>query len=238
MPNVFHPAMNTISRVSIFGAVFFLAGAVWLAWILVRTPYVTEAGVIREQPVPFSHQHHVSDIGIDCRYCHTSVEESAYAGIPSTSVCMNCHSYLFKDQPVLEPVRESYRSRKPLRWRRVHDLGDFAYFHHSIHVHKGIACVTCHGQVDEMPLMYRKHSLQMEWCLQCHWNPQQHVRPREFVFRTESLEELSETDDFREYLVENFPELDPAAPDLGALQRKLAEAYGIQSQTNCSNCHW
>ena len=182
MPNVFHPAMNTFSRVSIFGAVFFVAGVVGLLWMLVRTPYVTKASVIREQPVPFSHQHHVADAGIHCRYCHTSVEDPAIAGIPSTSICMNCHSFLFSDQEMLQPVRASLRSGKPLEWTRVHDLPDFVYFNHSIHINKGVGCSTCHGRVDQMPLMWQEQTLQMEWCLDCHRAPEKFLRPREEVF--------------------------------------------------------
>lgn len=182
MPQIFHPSMNTVSRVSIFGAVFFLAAAVVLMWIVVRSPYVTEATVIREQPVPFSHQHHVSDCGIDCRYCHTSVEDSSFAGVPSTEICMNCHSYLFTDSPMLQPVRDSFRTGRPLNWTRVHDVPDFVYFNHSIHVQKGVGCVECHGQVDEMPLMWREHTLHMEWCLNCHRHPDTHLRPQDEVF--------------------------------------------------------
>lgn len=243
MANIFHPAMNTISRVSIFGAVFIVAGIIGLMWIIVRTPYVTGAGVIREQPVPFSHQHHVSDAGIDCRYCHTSVEVSATAGIPSTDICMNCHAYLFRDQEMLAPVRLSFRRDIPLQWTRVHDVPDFTYFDHSIHVHKGIGCITCHGQVDKMPLMWREHSLQMEWCLRCHFNPVPHVRPREFVFHMQTLEELAETDEFRQYLRREFPrrvypELNSETPDLELLRAQLAQRYNVQQETNCSNCHW
>ncbi len=238
MANIFHPAMNTISRVTIFGALLFLAAGIWLIWYLVRTPYATEAGVIREQPVPFSHQHHVGDAGIDCRYCHTSVEESASAGIPATSVCLTCHDWLFKDQPLLAPVRESRSQQRPLRWTRVHDVPDFAVFNHSIHIHKGIACVTCHGRVDRMPLMWREHSLLMEWCLQCHMNPTAAVRPREFVFRMESLEELAATPEFARYLRREFPEIDPERPDLDQLRQQLAKRYGLREETDCSNCHW
>jgi hypothetical protein len=238
MPNIFHPAMNTISRVSIFGAVFFLGGLIGLAWILVRTPYVTEAGVIREQPVPFSHQHHVTDCGIDCRYCHTAVEVSPFASVPSTSICMNCHAYLFRDQDMLAAVRESRRTGEPLQWTRVHDLPDFAYFNHSIHVHKGIGCVTCHGQVDQMPLMWREESLLMEWCLQCHRNPERHLRPREFAFRMQSLDALAETDEFRTYVADKYPDLAGPSIDLQKLRHRLAEEYHVQRKLNCSNCHW
>lgn len=182
MPQIFHPSMNTVSKVSIFGAAFFLAFAVWIGYTLVRSPYITEAGVIREQPVPFSHAHHVGQVGIDCRYCHTSVETSPSAGMPPTKTCMNCHSQLWKDAPLLEPVRESMRTGEPIHWTRVHDLPDFAYFDHSIHVSKGVGCSSCHGRVDKMPLMWREASLQMQWCLDCHRDPAPHIRPRDQVF--------------------------------------------------------
>jgi MoCo/4Fe-4S cofactor protein with predicted Tat translocation signal len=238
MANVFHPAMNTVSRVSIFGALFFVAGIVALLLLIARTPYITKASIIREQPVPFSHQHHVADAGIHCRYCHTSVEDSAFAGLPSTSICMNCHSFLFADQEMLQPVRASMQTGKPIEWTRVHDLGDFAFFDHSLHLKKGVGCVSCHGRVDQMPLMWREHSLLMEWCLQCHRNPTPHLRPREFVFRLESLDELAQTDEFQTYLRREFPELARKPADLDALREGLVTKYQVRSETNCSRCHW
>ncbi len=174
--------MNAFSKASIFGAVFILAGLTWMWALVIRSPYVTEAGVVRQQPVEFSHEHHVSGLGIDCRYCHTSVEDSAFAGIPSTHTCMTCHSQVWTQAPMLEPVRESYRTGESIPWTRVHDLPDFAYFDHSIHVHKGIGCSTCHGRVDRMPLTWREHALDMEWCLGCHRAPERFIRPREEVF--------------------------------------------------------
>jgi len=135
-----------------------------------------------QQPIPFSHKHHVGDDGIDCRYCHTSVENSSFAGLPATETCMTCHSQLFTDAPVLAPLRESAASGQPLRWTRVHDLPDFVYFYHSIHLAKGVACVECHGRVDQMPLTRRGASLEMQWCLGCHRHPEEHLRPREDVF--------------------------------------------------------
>lgn len=148
---------------------------------LTRAPYGTEVGVAREQPVPFSHKHH-SNMGIDCRYCHTSVEESSFAGIPPTKTCMNCHSMIFADQKILEPVRESWKTGESLQWNRVHDLPQFVYFDHSIHVAKGIGCSTCHGRVDEMPLMRKENTLYMGWCLNCHRAPENFVRPKDKVF--------------------------------------------------------
>lgn len=182
MSQVFHHSTNTISRISIFGAVFILAFLLYLTAEFNRSSYNTQADVARQQPVQFSHKHHVLDDGIDCRYCHTSVESSAFAGIPPTRTCMNCHSQIFADSPYLEPVRESWRTGRPIRWTRVHDLPDFTYFDHSIHVRKGVGCSTCHGQVDQMPLTWQMASLQMEWCLGCHRSPERYLRPRDRVF--------------------------------------------------------
>jgi len=179
---IFHRSTNTISRATIYGAIFVVAALFWAAAEIQRSPYVTYAGVARPQPAPFSHQHHVAGLGIDCRYCHTSVETSDFAGIPPTKTCMNCHSQIWTGAPMLEPVRESFRSGKSLVWNRVNDLPDFVYFDHSIHVNKGVGCNTCHGPVDRMPLMYNYASLQMEWCLDCHRNPQKNLRPRDQVF--------------------------------------------------------
>jgi cytochrome c7-like protein len=215
MAQIFHPSTNTISRVSIFGALFFVAGSLWMIDQVNRSPYVTQADVPREQPIPFSHAHHAGAIGIDCRYCHTSVEESAFAGIPPTKTCLNCHSQLFNDAPILEPVRESFRSGKSIVWTRVNDLPDFVYFNHSIHVRKGVGCTTCHGQVDRMPLVWQEAPLQMGWCVDCHRHPERYVRPRAFVFRTDWQP----------------PE------DQIALGKKLIEEYHIKPRTDCSTCH-
>ena len=180
-----------------------------------RSGYVTQAGAPREQPVPFSHQHHVGGVGIDCRYCHTTVETAAFANIPPTKTCMNCHSQIWSTSPTLEPVRDSFRTDKSIRWTRVHDLPDFAYFNHSIHVNKGVGCSTCHGQVDRMPLVWQHASLQMEWCLDCHRHPEKYVRPRDQVF--------------------NMAYEPPA--DQIALGRALVKEYKIHSLTHCSTCH-
>jgi hypothetical protein len=184
MPQIFHPSTNILSRVSIFGAVFLIGFVLFLAAAIMRSPYVTEAGVVRSQPVPFSHDHHVSGLGIDCRYCHLSVEVSSFAGIPATEICMNCHSQIWADSPMLAPVRESFRTGRSIPWTRVHNLADFSYFDHSIHVQKGFGCVTCHGQVDEMPQIAKATSLQMGWCLDCHRNPEQRLRPLDDVRQT------------------------------------------------------
>jgi hypothetical protein len=182
MAQIFHRAFNTISKATIFGAVFIAAGACWFMAVFYRSSYVTESHIAYVQPVPFSHQHHVGQLGIDCRYCHTSVEDSSFAGIPPTKTCMNCHQQIWVGADLLKPVRDSYQSGKSIRWQRVHNLPGFVYFDHSIHVAKGVGCTECHGRVDEMPLMWQENTLLMEWCLECHRDPTPHIRPRDEVF--------------------------------------------------------
>jgi Cytochrome c7 and related cytochrome c len=218
MSQIFHRSTNTLARLSIFGSLFVLGLAVFITVAINRSGYVTQAGIAREQPLQFSHAHHAGGMGIDCRYCHTSVEESAFANIPPTKTCMSCHSQIWSQSPMLEPVRSSFRTGQPLSWTRVHDLPDFVYFNHSIHVRQGVGCATCHGPVDRMPLMYQYSSLQMEWCLDCHRSPERFVRPRDQVFNME---------------------WEPPADDPG-LGARLVKQYGIAdsySLTSCSVCH-
>src|SRR5215468_8251670 len=172
MSQIFRPSTNTFARITIFGAVFVLAFLAWAVGELSRSAWATRMDQAREQPVPFSHAHHVGGMGLDCRYCHTSVEKSSFAGIPPTKTCMNCHSQIWLSSPTLEPVRASFRTNEPIRWTRVHDLPDFVFFNHSIHVNKGVGCESCHGRVDRMPLTAQHASLQMEWCLECHRHPE------------------------------------------------------------------
>ena len=215
MPQIFHRSFNTISKVSIFGAVFLLAGVGWALAVFYRSDYATGAHVAYVQPVPFSHKHHVAELGIDCRYCHPSVEDSAFAGMPSTKTCMNCHQEIWAGSPVLEPVRHSYRTGESIAWQRVHNLPGFVYFDHSIHVRKGIGCVSCHGRVDEMPLLYQDKTLLMEWCLECHRNPAEYIRPRREVFSMT-------------WKPSDNPE---------KLAANLIKEYGVRSLTSCSTCH-
>ncbi|MGH2541422.1 MAG: cytochrome c3 family protein [Ardenticatenaceae bacterium] len=215
MPQIFHRSTNTISRVTIFGAVFIVAGLMGIGYTVYRSPVITAVGEVRPQPVQFSHEHHVFDDGIDCRYCHTSVEESAFAGFPPTQTCMNCHSQIWTDSPALAPVIESWETGAPIEWRRVHDMPDFVYFNHSIHVQNGFGCETCHGRVDQMPLMMKTEPMTMQWCLDCHREPAQYVRPLEEVF-TMGYE----------------PPVDQSV-----LGRQLVEEYGIESKTDCWICH-
>jgi hypothetical protein len=220
MAQVFHPVMNTVAKASIFGGAFIAAFLVWAAAQWYVSPYFTQVNVPREQPVQFSHEHHVSGLGIDCRYCHTSVEESGFAGIPSTKVCMTCHSQIWTSAEMLEPVRASWRTGRPIVWTRVHDLPDYAYFDHSIHVAKGIGCASCHGDVQNMALTYKAHTLHMSWCLDCHRAPERHIRPRDEVF--------------------NMDWHPPVGTTQAELGRELVKEYRVADPhllSNCSICH-
>jgi hypothetical protein len=218
MAQVFHPSTNTISRVSIYGALFILAFSFWVAWEVNQSAYYTEAKLPLEQPVPFSHKHHANELGIDCRYCHTSVETSSFAGLPPTATCMTCHSQIWTNSEMLEPVRASYQTDRSLEWARVNALPDFAYFNHSIHIKKGVGCTTCHGQVGEMPITWKEHTLYMRWCIDCHKHPERYVRRREDIFKSIYY---------------------PPANQLG-LGRALVKEYKIKSVTSltsCETCH-
>jgi hypothetical protein len=216
MAQVFQPYLVLVLKLGLLATLLLIA-AVILAWRIYTGPPVA-VGAPVEQPIPFSHKHHVGDDGIDCRYCHTSVEKSSFAGLPQTEICMTCHSQLFKDVPVLAPLFQSFETGKPLRWRRVHDLPDFVYFDHSIHVHKGIGCASCHGKVDQMPLTWRTQSLEMQWCLDCHRAPERYIRPREQVFNLH---------------------WQPSGAEQAVLGPRLVKQYHVQKGriTDCSTCH-
>lgn len=190
-----------------------------VGWAFTRSAYATAEGRFVDQPVPFSHAHHVGGLRIDCRYCHGTVEVSSFAGMPSTDTCMHCHRKVWPEAPVLEPVRESWRTGSRLAWVRVHDLPDFVFFDHSIHVAKGVGCTSCHGQLDRMPLTRRAAPLTMQWCLECHRHPEQHLRPREAVFD---------------------PDYQPPE-DQEQLGRRLAHEYRVPLDgvrlTRCTVCH-
>lgn len=170
------------------------------------------------QPIAFSHKHHVGDVGLDCRYCHTGVETGAVAKLPTLATCMTCHSQLYRDAPMLAPLRKAWTDADaPLAWQRVHDLPDFVYFDHSVHVAGGVGCSSCHGRVDRMPLTWRTASLKMKWCLDCHRAPERVLRPREQVFAM----------DWR------------PPPDQAQRGRRLLNAYGIDKRRliECGTCH-
>ena len=215
MAQIFHRSTNTISRVSIYGGAFIIGLLAYLAWAVNQSPYFTNVRLPLDQPVPFSHKHHAAELGIDCRYCHTSVEDSSFAGLPPTATCMTCHSQIWTNASMLEPVRASFETDKSVEWVRVNAVPDFVYFNHSIHVNKGIGCTTCHGQIGEMPITWRENTLYMRWCLDCHKHPEQYVRRRADVFK---------------------PIYDPPANQL-ELGRQLVKSYEIRSLTSCETCH-
>jgi hypothetical protein len=217
MPQVFHQSSNTLARLSIVTGAALLVTSVLIGSNLSRSPYVTRAGAPVDQPVPFSHKHHVKELGIDCRYCHNTVEKSAVAGIPPTHTCMSCHSQVWTNSPLLEPIRQSYLNGTPVKWNKVYDLPDFVYFNHSIHVQKGVGCNTCHGPVHEMNITYKAQPLSMSWCLDCHRQPEKYIRPKEEVYNYEYKQPQNQM-------------------ELGA---KLVKEYGIQKGqlTDCWICH-
>ncbi len=218
MSQIFPRSANATARMSLAAVATIGLFAVWAVFALMRSTWATGQHDYVEQPIQFSHAHHVGGVGLDCRYCHTSVETSSFAGIPPTKTCMNCHSQIWTNAPILEPVRASFRDDKNLTWIRVHDLPDFVYFNHQIHVKQGVGCATCHGEVDKMPLTFQANSLLMEWCLDCHRAPEKYLRPREQVFNMAYV---------------------PPANQL-ELGRQLKQQYNVASvehMTSCSICH-
>jgi hypothetical protein len=215
MAQIFPRSSNALARVTLLGIVLGPPGALSVLWLLARSPYVTGAGTPIDQPVPFSHKHHVGDDGIACEYCHTTVQSSAFAGMPSTETCMNCHAQVWSQSDTLAGVRMSAQTGQPLVWERVYDLPDYVYFDHSIHVQKGVACESCRGRVDQMPRIMKASSLQMQWCLDCHRDPTANLRPRQDVTA--------------------MGWQPPANAD--EIRRQLALDYHVQSKTDCSTCH-
>jgi hypothetical protein len=222
---IFHRSANVISRLSIYAGIFTVAVVLWACINFQRSPYATYAAVVRPQPVPFSHEHHVAGMGIDCRYCHTSVETSSFAGIPPTRTCMNCHSQIWTNAALLEPVRESFRTGKSLVWNRVNDLPDFVYFDHSIHINKGVGCNTCHGPVDRMPMMFNYASLQMEWCIECHRAPQNELFNMRYQQPTSALPVVVDGRSFTDQ------------PSLGSYLVQKYHLRTVQDITSCNTCH-
>lgn len=216
MPQVFHPRANPLVAVTLGALALILVTAAAVAIALGDSPYATGQGEVPEQPVPFSHEHHVDGLGIECRYCHTSVEKSSFAGMPSTDTCMTCHSQIWTNAEMLEPVRESLIDDDPIDWARVHDLPDFVYFNHSAHVNSGVGCESCHGRVDRMPLMTQSEPLTMQWCLDCHREPEQNLRP------PGTITDMG---------------FDPAADDWSG--SALRQHYGIEPDRliECTTCH-
>ncbi|MFV0387354.1 MAG: cytochrome c3 family protein [Pyrinomonadaceae bacterium] len=219
MAQLFNRGANSIAKGSLVLVVILAGGAFMVYSFVARSSYLTGKYLERDQPVQFSHRHHVGDDGIDCRYCHSNVETSAAAGVPATETCMNCHSQLFADQPYLEPVRASFRDNTPIKWRRVHDLPEFVYFDHSIHIAKGVGCASCHGDVSKMASVSQEHSLQMEWCISCHKNPAPNIRPKAEIFNT------------------SWKPSEITAEQQNEVNDKIKTLRSRQLLTSCSTCH-
>lgn len=217
MAQAFTPTANIVVRAGLAITGLTLAAVLGLGMVFYRSPAVTQVGVNKTQPIPFSHQRHVGFNAIDCRYCHSSVEHSTFAGIPATETCMTCHSQILTDAPMLDPVHASWETGESIEWTRVHNLPDFVYFDHSAHVAKGVGCTTCHGPIDEMPLTYKAHTMHMAWCLECHRAPEKYIRPLDKVFDVD-------WEDGQLSLAEG---------------RRLVEEYGIKVEqlSDCSICH-
>lgn len=216
--NPFTPRANLITRAVIVSALLFLGMLACFAYAYTRSAYATRVGIDIPQPVPFSHAHHVTGLGIDCRYCHATAEVTAFAGMPSTDTCMNCHWQIWTEADMLAKVRDSWRTGTPIAWRRVHDVADFAYFDHSIHVNKGVGCSSCHGRVDLMPLVHKSETLLMQWCLDCHRQPAPHLRPRTEIYNM-LWDPLSLSRQDRQQLMNEYRIEEP------------------RSLTDCSTCH-
>ena len=218
MSQIFRRRANTLARTGVAAVILLVGGLSIIAAGIVRSPMVTTVGIPRTQPVPYSHKLHVGQLKLDCRYCHTSVETSSFAGLPSTETCMNCHLQVGLKSAALEPVRKSWQEGRSIEWTRVNDLPDYVYFDHSIHIHKGVGCITCHGQVDQLAVMVPSRAWSMDTCLECHRDPTPYLRPRDQVFAMHA----------------------PPPPDQAEAGRQLFKAYKIetpQKLTNCSICH-
>ncbi|WP_414832969.1 cytochrome c3 family protein [Afifella sp. YEN Y35] len=216
MAQIFRRRSNAIVKVALVAVVFVPVAALVFAGVMARSRYTNDIGLTPDQPVPFSHQHHVGGLGLDCRYCHTGVEEAAFAGVPPTHTCMTCHSQLWTNAEMLRPIRESLAKDEPIAWNRVTNLPDYVYFNHSVHVENGVGCTTCHGSVDKMPLMQKAEPMTMQWCLDCHRDPAKNLRAPEDVFAT------------------NWNSADGKIHGHERLKR-----YGIDPAklTDCSTCH-
>lgn len=217
MPQLFRKRTNTIAKIVVILIPSVLFGLFVMGELIMRSPYETEVGVVLEQPVPFSHKHHVRELNIDCRFCHSLVEKTPFAGIPKSSVCMNCHSQIWADAPMLAPVRESFYKNEPIAWNQVNRLAKYVYFNHSIHIKKGIGCSSCHGAVDQMPLTKKARTFYMKDCLSCHEAPENSIRPIADIYDI----------DYR------------VPPDQKRKGRELVKKYHVHKELlmDCNTCH-
>jgi len=223
MAQLFPRSANRLPLVTLVAAVGGGAMLVLFVWYYF-SPQFYEVGYMPSQPVPYSHALHVGQLGMDCRYCHTTVESADFASIPSTQTCMNCHNQIRTESVRLLPVRESWATGQPIEWVKVHHLPDYARFSHAIHVNVGVGCESCHGRVDQMPVVWKSEPLSMSWCLDCHRQPEEHLRDPALITEMGYLEHVNADADRRRAFIERN------------LQRIASE--GIQPPENCSACHY
>jgi Cytochrome c7 and related cytochrome c len=250
MAQIFKPSANSVAKVTVgFLAALPIVGGYAIA-ALSRSPANTKVDVPKDQPVPFSHEHHVTELGIDCRYCHTSVEKSSYAGLPATETCMSCHSQIWTNSPLLEPVRQSFETGTPIHWTLINKVPQFVFFNHSIHIARGINCNVCHGPVNDMMITYKGNAFQMSWCLQCHRAPERYLykdpthpelSPRQQVFNLYwKMEENGYTNlaPKEQDILEGHYGGSDDSTDVTA-GKKLVNDYGVKVQelADCSICH-
>ena len=231
---IFPPWVDDLVKLLGIGGGFFGAYTVVLV-TFGFSPKTTDVNYMPEQPIPYSHKLHVGELGLDCRYCHTGVEKSAAGAIPPTSTCMNCHHAIRRDSELLEPLRESYATGNPVEWVRVHDLADFSYFNHSAHVTRGVSCVSCHGRIDKMEVVYQAEPLSMGWCLDCHRDPAKHLRPvdkvTDLAWEPEDLNGDGSTAD------EQYAIGTEIMKQSGLLDANGEKTWRMRQLTSCSTCH-
>ena len=242
MAQVFSPVHNTLARLSLLAALALPAVLIVGISAITRSPYGSNAKVVLDQPVPFSHEHHATELGIDCRYCHTSLETSETAGVPPTHTCMSCHSQIWTNSPLLEPVRQSYYTGVPLHWNKLNSVPDFVYFNHSIHIARGINCNFCHGPVQQMMITYRGRYFYMAWCLKCHREPERNIQPggAKAVFQLYQDYQRGDLKDARERALADGDEYDPTPAEVEQGKKTLAEYRMTATKkqlTDCWTCH-
>ncbi|MBC7528547.1 MAG: cytochrome c3 family protein [Chthonomonadaceae bacterium] len=246
MAQIFHPGFNTLARLGVLLAVTGPVAVIMGASAISRSSFNTKVGVAPDQPIPFSHEHHVNELGIDCRYCHTSVEKAAHSNVPASETCMSCHSQIWTNSPLLDPMRESYRTNTPVKWNLINKVPEFVYFNHSIHINRGLNCNTCHGPIQKMQMTYKGQYFHMVWCLECHRNPEKFVGKREDVF---SLYERGQRTSANNYVGRGVTRRETELLRHGGLVpregkeleegKALVKQYGIKTKqlTDCSICH-
>ncbi len=249
MAQLFPPYANTIATASLFVAAAIPFTLVVGGPIVTSSPANTKVDMPIDQPVPFSHKHHAKELGIDCRFCHSNVEDTAQASVPATEVCMTCHSQIWTNSPMLDPVRTSWETGVPLEWNKVNAVPDFVYFNHSIHIARGVNCNTCHGPVQEMPLTWKGETFQMSWCLECHRDPSKFIvkptnsgdkTPREQVFMLyRKVSEGKPLSDAEEALAQGLPNLIPQDAKHKEAREKLVKDrhINVEQLTDCYICH-